>query len=160
MSRIIIGVMGPGNAAPEEYSTAEELGKKIAEAGWVLLTGGRNAGVMSAASHGAKQAGGLTVGVLPGDDRSDMSPDVDIPVVTGIGSARNNVNVLSSDLVFACGVGMGTISEVLLAAKAGKQVILLNQTPASKKFLEDFNSDRIHFASGVSGAIQKARQLL
>ncbi|MDX1618188.1 MAG: TIGR00725 family protein [Balneolaceae bacterium] len=161
MANIIIGVMGPGGGAGDsDLEIAYELGKLIADEGWTLLTGGRRAGVMDAASRGAKESGGLTVGILPGHDRAGVSPHVDVPVVTGVGSARNNINVLSCDLVFACGVGMGTFSEVLLAVKAGKQVILLNQTEASINFLEQFASDRIHFVSAPSEAIELAARLL
>lgn len=152
--------MGPGNATADTLQAAEELGRKIASQGWVLLTGGRNAGVMDAASKGAKAANGLTVGILPSADRSGMSPNVDIPIVTDVGSARNNINVLSSDLVIACGVGMGTMSEVLLAAKAGKQVILLEQTGSSTAFLKEFNSQLMHFVSLPAEAISLAKKLL
>jgi len=161
MADTIVGVMGPGEGAdPAAEEAAYQLGRLIAAEGWVLLTGGRNVGVMDAASKGAKQAGGLTLGVLPGAARSEMSEYVDLPVVTGMGSARNNINVLSSDLVFACGVGLGTMSEVLLAAKAGKNVILLNQSDASVSFLGQFESDRFHFASTPADALEQARQLL
>lgn len=67
MAKTVIGVMGPGdNATKEECDSAFELGKLIANKGWILLTGGRNVGVMEAASRGAKEAGGLTIGILPG----------------------------------------------------------------------------------------------
>ena len=70
----IIGVMGKGNlATPLEIKGAYELGKLIAENGWILLTGGRNVGVMDAASLGAKSAGGLTIGILPGKDKKEVS---------------------------------------------------------------------------------------
>ncbi|MDR8393133.1 TIGR00725 family protein [Aliifodinibius sp. S!AR15-10] len=160
MAKIIVGVMGPGSASEETLATAEKLGQLIAEQGWILLTGGRNAGVMDATSRGAKESGGLTVGILPTGDRSGMSPNVDIPIVTDVGSARNNINVLSSEIVIACGVGMGTISEVLLAAKAGKYVILLHQTSSSKAFLEEFSSPRIHFVFTAEEAITLAKELL
>ncbi|MFH5833033.1 TIGR00725 family protein [Halalkalibaculum sp. DA3122] len=160
MAKTIIGVMGPGDAPPEVLDAATQLGQLIAAEGWVLLTGGRRAGVMDAASRGAKEGGGLTVGVLPTGDRSGMSPSIDIPIATGIGSARNNVNVLTSDVVIACGVGMGTISEVLLAAKAGRNVILLNQSEASATFLKRFDSPCFHFASTPGDAVSRARELL
>lgn len=156
MAQTIIGVMGPGEATETVAETARQLGAAIAKQGWTLLTGGRRAGVMNAASRGASKAGGLVVGVLPGSDRAGMSPHVDIPICTGVGSARNNINVLSSDVVIACGVGMGTLSEILLAAKAGKHVILLHQTPSSKTLLEEFESDFLHFVSSVDEAIALA----
>lgn len=160
MAYIIIGVMGPGRADSSEREAAYELGKRIAAEGWTLLTGGRSSGVMEAASKGAREAGGITVGVLPGSGRTGMSEFVDVPIVTGMGSARNNINVLSSDLVIACGVGLGTTSEIMLAAKAGKNVILLKQGQPTEPFLEQFGSKQFHFASTPAEAIDLARNLL
>jgi uncharacterized protein (TIGR00725 family) len=127
MGKTIIGVMGPGEGATgREINQATKLGRLIAIEGWVLLTGGRKSGVMDAASKGAQQAGGLTIGLLPSDDGHDASKYLDIPIRTGMGSARNNINVLSSDVVVACGSGAGTASEIMLAMKAGKPLVLLN----------------------------------
>ncbi|HEY9652876.1 MAG TPA: cytochrome, partial [Coleofasciculaceae cyanobacterium] len=108
MRKIIIGVMGPGEqASSTELNNAYALGKHIATQGWVLLTGGRNTGVMDAASKGAKAAGGLTVGILPTNNTTHLSDAVDIAITTDMGNARNNINVLSSDVVIACGMGTG-----------------------------------------------------
>ena len=161
MARTIIGVMGPGNNPEEQdLQAAYELGKLIARREWVLLTGGRSAGVMEAASKGAREEGGLTVGILPGEDRKQMSEFVDIPILTGMGSARNNINVLSADVVVACGLGMGTTSEIMLALKANKHVILLNQTDEALGFLNSLESDLLHEASSVSDAMEKMERLL
>lgn len=106
MKKPIIGVMGPGDGATQkEIKHAYKLGQLIAEQNWILLTGGRNVGVMGAASKGAKSSGGLTIGILPSENKNGMSKFVDIPICTGMGSARNNINVLSSDVVIACGSG-------------------------------------------------------
>ncbi len=137
MAKTIIGVMGPGNDAnEEEKNLANRLGKLIAGAGWVLLTGGRNVGVMEAASKGAQEAGGLTIGILPSEDNRNASKYLDIRIRTGMGSARNNINVLSSDVVVACGSGAGTTSEIMLALKAGKPLVLLNPTPELVDFIQ------------------------
>jgi hypothetical protein len=125
MSRRVVGVMGGGGGTPELLATASELGRLIAENGWVLLNGGRDVRVMDASARGAHEAGGLTVGILPGDDRSEASVHLDVAVVTGMGSARNNINVLSSDIVVACSGGAGTLSEIALALKAGRPVVVL-----------------------------------
>jgi uncharacterized protein (TIGR00725 family) len=124
--RVIVGVMGGGRVTAEQGAMAYRLGALIAGRGWVLLNGGRRAGVMEASARGACENGGLTVGVLPDDDRDQMSPYVQIPILTGMGSARNFVNVLSSDVVVACPGGAGTISEVALALKHDRPVILLD----------------------------------
>jgi hypothetical protein len=124
--RTIIGVMGGGEADTATSRAATELGKLIAARGWVLLNGGRDAGVMAASARGAREAGGLTVGVLPDDDTHRLSPDIDIPIVTGMGDARNVVNVLSSHVVIALRGGAGTISEVAHALKFERPVITLD----------------------------------
>ena len=153
--------MGPGNNPEEQdLQAAYELGKMIARHGWVLLTGGRSAGVMEAASKGARKEGGLTVGILPGEDRKQMSEFVDIPILTGMGSARNNINVLTADVVVASGMGMGTTSEIMLALKANKHVILLNQTDEALGFLNSLESDLLHEASSASDAMEKMERLL
>lgn len=123
--RKIIGVMGGASVSAEAARMAEDLGRLIAEAGLVLLTGGRPAGVMEAASRGAKAAGGLVVGVLPGPDPDDASEHVEIAIATNLADARNLVNVLSSDVVVACPGGAGTLSEVALAVKNARPLVLL-----------------------------------
>ncbi len=122
---IIIGVMGGSEVSPSVYKLAYELGARIAEQGWLLLNGGRDAGVMRASAEGAKSRNGLTIGILPGGSRDQANPFIDIPIVTNLGAARNVVNVLSSDLVVALPGGAGTLSEIALALKSGKKVCLL-----------------------------------
>ena len=121
----IVGVMGGGRASAPDAAQAYELGRLIAENGWVLLNGGRKAGIMAASARGAAEAGGLTVGILPDDHKGQMAEHIKIPIITGMGSARNCINVLSSDIVVACPGGTGTISEIALALKYGKTVILM-----------------------------------
>ena len=121
----IVGVMGGGNCDRHTESAAYQLGRKIASCGWFLLNGGRNAGVMAASAKGAAEAGGITIGILPDADASDAAEHIHIPICTGMGSARNMINVLSSDVVVACKGGAGTISEIALALKHGKTVIAM-----------------------------------
>lgn len=132
----MIGVMGAGEPGVRTLEAARQLGRLVAEAGWVLLTGGRPAGVMEAASAGAKSVpGSLTIGVLPSGPDGPVSPHVDLALFTAMGDARNAINVLSSDVVVACGVeGPGTASEVALALKAGRPTILLMPGPAAAAF--------------------------
>ncbi|HAZ49457.1 MAG TPA: TIGR00725 family protein [Cyanobacteria bacterium UBA11369] len=162
MKKLIIGVMGPGeNATPSDLETARELGKLIAQQGWVLLTGGRNSGVMDAASIGAKSANGLTIGILPSSDTSNVSDAVDIAIITDMGNARNNINVLSSDVVIACGMGAGTASEIALAIKANKPVILLNCEEKSREFFGNLGGDGgVAIAPTPQAAIQQAKQAI
>lgn len=153
--RRIIGVMGPGagaSAADEEVAFA--LGAAIANRGWTTLCGGRAAGVMDAVCRGAKSRGGLTLGILPdGGDGPDVSPYLDIVVRTGMGNARNAINVLSSDRIVAIGMGPGTASEIALALKLGKPVVLLNLTVAGAAFWKEVASGRVHTPADVEEAI-------
>lgn len=123
--RTIIGVMGGAAASAATERTAQEVGRLIAQQDWVLLNGGRHAGVMAASAAGAREAGGLVVGVLPDEHTHGMSLDVDIPILTGMGDARNLINVLSSRVVIALHGGAGTISEVAHALKLGRPVVTL-----------------------------------
>jgi uncharacterized protein (TIGR00725 family) len=124
--RVIIGVMGASACDGDTAALARAVGRGIAERGAVLLCGGRG-GVMEAAAAGARDAGGLTVGVLPGagPDESPPNPHVEIALFTGLGEARNAVNVCASDALIAIGGGFGTMSEIALALKARKPVVLL-----------------------------------
>src|ERR687898_2936588 len=125
--------MGAGNPTAWSLAAAGELGRLLAERGWIVLTGGRPEGVMAAAFAGAKQIpGSVTLGILPGASGGE-GPDVDIAVFTGMGEARNASNVLTSDVIVACGVeGPGTVSEVALALKAEKPVILLGASTMAR----------------------------
>ena len=160
MSKVVIGVMGVGLATSEELQLAYDLGKAIAENNWVLLTGGRKAGVMDAASRGAKSANGLVVGVLPGSDTAFVSPAVDIAIVTDMGNARNNINVLSSDVVIACGMGLGTASEIALALKNHKPVILLKQSQLTEQFFASLTTENLFVAQTVKEAIATVGKIL
>jgi hypothetical protein len=121
-----IAVSGAGESTPALDELAREVGVGLARAGAVVLTGGRG-GVMAAASAGARSAGGLVIGVLPGvnEGASPPNPDVDVPLFTGLGQGRNLVLVLSAAAVIAIGGGWGTLSEVALALKHGIPVVLL-----------------------------------
>ena len=123
--RRYIGVIGPNECTEAEYLLAQEVGGLIARSGAVLVTGGRG-GVMEAASRGAKQSGGMTLGILPGLDRADGNPYLDVVIPTGLGSARNAIVVSASDAVIAISGGYGTLSEIGLALKARKTVIGLD----------------------------------
>ena len=122
--KIQIGVMGPGHPDPEAEALAERVGKLIAEADAVLICGGLG-GAMKAAARGAKEAGGLVAGILPGTSPADANPYVDIAIATGMGNARNSINALSSGAVIAVRGAAGTLSEIALALKSGRPVVAL-----------------------------------
>ncbi|HZC69377.1 MAG TPA: dethiobiotin synthetase [Jatrophihabitans sp.] len=117
-----VAVVGPGDARPEEVAAAREIGRLLAEAGAIVLTGGLG-GVMAAATAGASAAGGLTVALLPGTDRSVSSATVAIP--TGLGELRNALLVRAADAVIAVGGSWGTLSEIALAQRTGVPVVCL-----------------------------------
>lgn len=138
MRRRVVGIVGAGAASPESLAAAHRLGRLVAERGWVVLTGGRGEGVMAAACAGAKTvADSLTLGILPSDAGGE-GDDVDLAVFTGLREARNAVNVLASDVLIACGVeGPGTASEVALALRAAKPIVLLGASPRAIAFFRE-----------------------
>jgi uncharacterized protein (TIGR00725 family) len=161
MTKIIVGVMGPGEKAKvNDIRNAYELGRLIAQQGWILLTGGRNTGVMDAANQGAKSVDGLTLGILPGNDRDSISSYVDIALFTDMGSARNNINVLSSNVVIACGMGAGTASEIALAIKGNKPVILLTDDVESKAFFKKLSPNNVYIVESAVDAIAIAKSIV
>ena len=135
--RTCIAVIGPGEgASTDAVADASAIGKLIAERGWVTLTGGRAAGVMAAATRGATDAGGLTIGILPAADKRDASSDLAIALPTGLGEARNAVLVTAADAIIACGMNPGTASEVALALRAGKPTVLVRPSLEAAAFFE------------------------
>lgn len=114
-----VAVCGPGDVAAEG---AEEVGRLLARAGAVLVCGGLG-GSMEAACRGARSEGGVTVGLLPGDDRAAANPFVSVAIATGLGELRNGLIVRTCDALIAVGGAYGTLSEIALALKAGKRVV-------------------------------------
>jgi uncharacterized protein (TIGR00725 family) len=120
----LIGVIGAGTCSSEVAELAREVGQEIAGRGGVLLCGGLG-GVMAAAARGAKEAGGTTVGILPGPSIQDANPYIDIPVATNMGQARNAILVQTAQALVAVAGGYGTLSEMALALKIRKAVVAL-----------------------------------
>lgn len=119
---MFIAVIGAASCDAAVAADAREVGREIARRGAVLVCGGRG-GVMAAACQGAREAGGLTVGILPGTDRREANPYVVVPIVTGLGEARNAIVVRTADAVVAVRGGYGTLSEIGLALKMGRPVV-------------------------------------
>jgi len=111
MKQKMIGVIGGGQCSSDVENLAEEVGSLIAQREGVLICGGLS-GVMEAACRGAKKSNGTTIGVLPGDRKSDANPFIDIPIVTAMADARNIIIVRSSDAVIAIDGKYGTLSEI------------------------------------------------
>jgi uncharacterized protein (TIGR00725 family) len=119
-----IAVIGAGQAAPALMAQAEQVGRLLAEQGCTLVCGGLG-GVMEAAGRGAREAGGTTIGILPGESRGDANQWIEHTVATGIGHARNLAVVASGDAVIAVGGEWGTLAEIGLARKIGRPVVVL-----------------------------------
>ena len=149
-----ISVIGAANSDQETARLAEEVGKLIAEKGAVLVCGGLG-GVMTAVSKGAREAGGVTVGILPGTDRSEANPHLTIALATGLGYARNALVVQAGDAVIAVGGEFGTLSEIGFALQFGKPVIGLNTWELNRKGLKD----SIVAVKSPKEAVEKAFQL-
>ncbi|MCZ6691424.1 MAG: TIGR00725 family protein [Planctomycetota bacterium] len=122
MSSPLIAVIGGDPCSEKEGQDAREVGERIALCGAILLTGGLG-GVMEFASEGAARAGGITVGILPGDDPSSANAHVTIPICTSLGHLRNTLVVSAGQAVIAIGGRIGTLSEIAFARLSGKRVI-------------------------------------
>ena len=121
---MIIGVIGGNKVGEQIAKQAYTVGRLIAEKGAILLCGGLG-GVMEAACKGAFEAGGTTIGILPGQKKSDANPYVKIAIPTGLGTARNFVIAQAGDVFIAIDGAYGTLSEIALALHAGKKVVNL-----------------------------------
>jgi len=155
---MIIAVIGNSSFSPEETKLAETVGELLAQRGATVICGGLG-GVMEAVCRGAKSKGGLTVGILPGQDSSMANPWVDIPVVTGIGEARNVAVVKSAQAVIAIGGSYGTLSEIAYALKSNIPVIGLNTWSFSRNGRKDDSIIRVQSAlEAVDKAISVAKR--
>jgi len=147
-----ISVIGAGQASEDEAAAAEEIGRLLAEAGAVLVCGGLG-GVMDAAARGCEAAGGTSVGILPGDDRTVSSPHLSVRIATGLGEARNAIVARAADAVIAVGGEFGTLSEIALALKMGKPVVGLGTWTLD---LEGLPGDPLQRAADPPEAVAKA----
>lgn len=129
-----VGVAGAGTCSGEIYQLARNVGYRIGKRGWTLICGGLG-GVMEAAARGCSEAGGITVGILPGLGKQTANPFIRIPIPTGLGELRNGLVVRASDVLIAVSGGYGTLSEIALALKVGKPVVGLGTWKAVDEIL-------------------------
>lgn len=127
--RLPVGVIGPKEATQAQCAVAEELGEKLAIAGFQMLCGGRN-GVMEAACWGHLAGGGMPIGILPGDEWTEANPFVAIPLASGLGPARNAVIARACFALIAVGGGYGTLSEMAFGLHFNRAVFSLEGAPA------------------------------
>ena len=149
---IFIGVIGGSEVPPQTALIAEEVGREIARHGAALVCGGMG-GVMEAACKGAVAEGGLTIGIMPGDNRNTANPYVKIPIVTGIGYARNVAVVRTSQAIIAIDGSYGTLTEIGYALQAGIPVISLDTWSLS---INEQADDNIIIADDARDAVEKA----
>ena len=123
----LVAVVGGSDCTPQEAEWAAAVGRLIAERGAVLLCGGLG-GVMEAAARGAKAAGGLTIGILPGNDAADANASIDVALATGMGEMRNALIVRAAQALIAIGGGWGTLSEIALARRTSTPVVGLHDS--------------------------------
>jgi uncharacterized protein (TIGR00725 family) len=154
-ARRILAIVGPGEGASlEEIAAAERLAELAARAGWVVCCGGRDAGVMAAAARGASRGGGWSVGLLPAADAEDSAPGLTVALSTGLGESRNAVLAQSCTAMAACGMSPGTASEIALALKAGKPVVLIRPDPAAAAFFQSLAPGKVSLAGSADQALQ------
>ena len=156
VKEIIIAVIGTRKPSPEEGQLAQEVGREFAKNGITLICGGLG-GVMEEACRGAYAEGGLTIGVIPGDDRRSANPHVRIPIVTGIGYARNVIIIRSAQAVIAVGGGYGTLTEIGYALDGKIPVIGLKTWKISRNNQIDKSIIR---ADNAKQAVSKALKLI
>ncbi len=147
-----IAVIGAGDATPDEVACAESVGRLIGEGGGVLICGGLG-GVMEAAARGCSRAGGLTIGILPGREAEGANSWIRLPLATAMGEGRNVLVVRSAEAVIAVGGSWGTLSEIALARKIGRPVVLLG-TPPAEGLNATLSDDAGH---AVAWALREAR---
>lgn len=149
---VVVAVVGPGHATEAEESAARSVGRGLATAGAAVVCGGLG-GVMAAACAGAREAGGTTIGILPGTDRAAANPHVQVVVPTGLGEARNVLVVRAADALVAVGGAYGTLSEIALALRAGLTVVGLG----TWSLVRDGEVDPgIVVASSATDAVERA----
>jgi len=150
-------VIGAGDVldGSPEVDAAEAVGRGLAEAGAVVVCGGLG-GVMAAACRGAADAGGITVGLLPGSARTDANPWVSVALPTGLGEARNALVVRAVDVVVAVGGGYGTLSEIGLALRTGRPVVGIGTWELARGGEPDAGIERV---STAAEAVRRALEL-
>lgn len=172
MDKTYIGVIGSGeHVAPDVLEAAEQTGRLIANAGGILVCGGRG-GVMEAACRGARLAGGTTIGILPGMTREEANPYVDIAIPTGLGFAlRNFITVRASDAIIMLHGEVGTLSEAVLSYQHGKPLVALASSGGwanrlqeaaldDGRYLDERRLVQIAYASTPEEAVKMAFELV
>jgi len=161
MRRLYVTVIGSSTNVPHKaLKLAYEVGLELGKRGIVLVCGGKG-GIMKAVAKGAKESGGTTIGILPGASKEEANEYIDIAIPTGMGHARNAINVLVGDAVIVIHGGVGTLSEVGLALAYGKPVIALKGSGGVADLMAGkvIGPSVIHIANSPTEAVEKAVNL-
>ena len=152
-----VAVVGAGDAldGSPEVDAAEAVGRALASAGAVVVCGGLG-GVMAAACRGASEAGGTTIGILPGSSRADGNPWLTVALPTGLGEARNALVVRSADVLVAVGGGYGTLSEIGVALRTGTPVVGVGTWELARAGAPDAGIERM---TSPEEAVRRALEL-
>lgn len=156
---IQIGVIGGGEADKRSLELAMEVGQEVAKQGCILLCGGLG-GVMEASARGAKEGGGLTVAILPGFEKGEANPHMDVKIVTAMSHARNAIIARSADALIAVDGELGTLSEIALALKIDKPVIMLETKGEIEKIVKGLKGKNLHFAKNAREGVKLVMKLL
>jgi len=162
----IIGVIGHDKHATQIHlDIAEEVGKEIALRNGIVLCGGNNTGVPNAVAKGAKQNGGLAVGISPGSDSTNVSEYIDIPILTGMGFARNQIIAFSADAIISIGGGVGTFCEMAYGYAYSKPIIVVKglkgmPEPFIGKYMDDKKTVKILGVNNAKDAVELAFKLI
>jgi uncharacterized protein (TIGR00725 family) len=161
---LTIAVCGPGEATSAEWAAGEQTGRLLAERGCIVACGGLG-GVMEAVCKGAKSAGGTTIGIIPSYEKQSANSWVDHVICTGLGQARNAVLVATGDVVIAIAGGFGTLSEIGLALKLGRPVVLLavgDSTLLDQQAVERLRAfgSTIEISNSPESAVERALALV
>ena len=147
----IVAVVGGSSCNAAEAAAAEQVGRLLAAAGAIVICGGLT-GVMEAVARGVRAGGGLSIGILPGNDPGDANPHIDVPLATGMGEMRNALIVRAAGALIAIGGGYGTLSEIALAVRIGTPVVGLHD-----RFAGAVEVPRVdHPAAAVAWALEQA----
>jgi uncharacterized protein (TIGR00725 family) len=155
------------HVAPAALAAAEEVGREVARRGGVVISGGLS-GVMEAVSRGAKEEGGLTVGLLPGFEKDEANPYVDVPIATGMGFMRNTLTVRAADAVIMISGGIGTLNELTVAYENKPTIVLLGtgewadrlpEVAFDRHYLDHRRSGYLHYAGTPAEAVDLAFKL-
>lgn len=157
MTAPYVAVVGTGESAPETDALAETVGRLLAERGAILVCGGLG-GVMAAAARGAAEAGGLTVGLLPGDERRHANPHIKVALPTGLGEMRNPLIARVADALIAVGGGFGTLSEVAFALRIGRPVVTLRSWDLGASGRSDLPPQAASAEEAVALALEASRR--